>query len=557
MKSIRNIMLKSKKLIKILVSICLLVLVFLFLIPVIAEPWMKRKIQAKLNEKFKDYQIEIGKVNFSMISSGLELEKITISSKHQYLDKPDLSGEMAFIKLKRIRLAKALFKKEFVMDEVSVSDFSITGKVPFPKKTKAPTILNSNIHIGTLLFEKIELALSDSLTFRKISVNEGNLKLTNFRAEEKDTLTASLIEKFDFSAGQVSYVSADSMYTSKANGFSYADAPKTLALDDLLIQPNYSEYGFNVRHKYQKDYIEASFKGINIHDFPFEAFVKSESIVSSYIEIGKMDLRVFRDKRKEFEHTKKPSFQKLMYDYTGALSIDSLCVKNGNITYVEHAEKANEPGTISFNELSARIYKITNDTIYKRKNASFELKADALIMGKGRISVLLEAKLFDKNDAFSMEGRLSGLEAKELNPMLEKSAFISATSGKIDTMSFNFIADNTIAKGRMILRYHGLKLAVINKKTDETTAMKEQFLSFVVNKKVLDSNPLPGENIRVGKINYQRDAEKFIFGYWFKSALSGIKSSIEKNTNTEKTMTRTKSFLEKIFTKPANDEKKQ
>ena len=192
-------------------------------------------------------------------------------------------------------------------------------------------------------------------------------------------------------------------------------------------------------------------------------------------------------------------------------------------------EKANEPGRISFNEINAKIYKITNDTIYKTKNAYLELKGNALLMGKGRMTILLKGRIFDSQNTFSLNGTLSDMEANELNPILEKNAFVYATSGKIDAMNFSFTANNAKATGKMTMLYHGLDIAVKNKRTDDTTAFKERFISLIANIKVLDSNPIPGKDVREGIIDYERDPERFLFNYCFKSILSGIKSSLAKS----------------------------
>jgi hypothetical protein len=242
-----------------------------------------------------------------------------------------------------------------------------------------------------------------------------------------------------------------------------------------------------------------------------------------------MDMKVFCDKRKEFRHVIKPSFQDMIYNYRGTIRIDSIGLIKGNIIYTEHAEKANSPGSISFNEINAKIYKITNDTIYKTKNDSLILKGAALLMGKGKITVLLKGRIFDSQNTFSLNGTLSHLEANELNPILEKNAFIYATSGTIDSMNFSFTANNAKATGKMTILYHGLDIAIKNKQTDDTTAFRERFISLITNRKVLDSNPIPDEDIREGIIDYERDPEKFLFSYCFKSILSGIKSSLAKS----------------------------
>ena len=231
-----------------------------------------------------------------------------------------------------------------------------------------------------------------------------------------------------------------------------------------------------------------------------------------------------------------PAFQDMIYNYPGTIQIDSIGLIKGDVTYTVHADKANEPGSISFNEINAKIYKITNDTIHKTESASLELKGDALLMGKGKMTILLKGRIFDSHNTFSLNGTLSGLEANELNPILEKYAFIYATSGKIDAMNFSLTANNTKATGKMTLLYHGLDIAVKNKETDDTTAFRERFISFIANRKVLDSNPVPDEDVREGIIDYERDPERFLFSYCFRSILSGIKFSLVKSPKKRKKM---------------------
>ena len=94
---------------------------------------------------------------------------------------------------------------------------------------------------------------------------------------------------------------------------------------------------------------------------------------------------------------------------------------------------------------------ITNDTIYKTEKAYLELNANALLMRKGKVVILLKARIFDNQSTFAVNGTLSGMEASELNPILEKNAFLTITSGKINAMDFSFSANNTKATGNVNL----------------------------------------------------------------------------------------------------------
>ncbi len=525
---------KREKYLKILLGIVTLVLLIKFLTIVFVEPWVGKKILAALNEKNRNYLVEIDKVHILMITSGIELEGITICSKQDYGGDRDLNWEIASIKFKGINLAKVIFKNDIHISDVTISNSSIKGKLPFSREAMSPIVLPMNIRIGRILFDKIDLVMENSSTAQSYSLKEGVLKVYDLQVEKQDTLSLDIVKQFDFEAEELVSVLSDSMYSITAKGVIYSETSNTLVVNSFSIKPNYTDYDFTSRYEFQTDRIEAGLSNIYVHDFSAAGYFKSRSLVSSYIEIGKMDVNVFHDNRKKFRHVNKSAFQDMIYNYPGAIQIDSIGLINGNVTYTEHAEKANEPGSISFNEINAKIYKITNDSIYKTESAFLELKGDALLMGKGKMTIFLKGRLFDNHNTFSLNGTLSGLEANELNPILEKNAFIYATSGKIDAMNFSFTANSAKATGKMTMLYHGLDIAVKNKRTDDTTAFRERFISLIANRKVLDSNPMPDEDVREGIIDYERDPERFLFNYCFKSILSGIKSSLAKSPKKRK-----------------------
>jgi len=527
-------MIKSKIVLKILAGIVVFVLLLMLLVAVVVEPLVRKKIQTAFNKNSSDYLIKIDKVHISIIHSGIELENLVLSSRQVHGDIPDLIGEITSINIKGIKLAKALFHNDIDIREAIIFNTRIKGKVPFPEKANPAKISSLNVRIDSLFFDKIVFEIKDSATAQAYSIKDGVLKIYDIQVAKLDTLTPEIFKQFDFDVQELHSVSADSMYTITATGTNYSTNSETLTVGDFSIHPNYKDYEFTSRHQFETDRIEAHLSSIYFHDFSAVSYLKSRSLVSSYIEIGEMEVNVFRDKRKEFRHIPKLAFQDMIYNYPGTIDIDSVGILGGNITYAEHAEEAKEPGVITFNGLNAELYKITNDTISKAENAFLELHAKALVMNKGEIIVLLKSRLFDNRNTFSVDGSLSGMDASDLNPMLENNAFVYATSGKIDKMNFNFTANNSKARGTMTLLYHGLDVTIKNKRTDDTTSVKSWVLSILANKKILNSNPVPGEKVRIGIIEQNSDPERFLFNYCFKSILSGIKSSLTKDSKNGK-----------------------
>jgi hypothetical protein len=461
--------------------------------------------------------------------SGLELENIRIHSRAETNGDRDLSGVIGSVKFKGIRLMKAIFKKDIYISEIILSNSSIKGKVPFKREGIPPVVTPINIRANKILFDTIDITIENSSDKQAISVKEGVLKVYGLKLRKLDTLSLSIINKFDLVAGKIVSVSPDGMHSFSAGGVIYSEASNSLAIDSFSVHPNYTDYDFTSQYKFQTSRIEAVFSNICLYDFFAADFITSGNLVSTWIEIGKMDMIVFRDKRKEFLHINRPVFQNLIYSYPGNIQIDSIGLSDGNVTYTEHAGEANESGSISFNEVNAKIYKVSNDTIYKTNSAFLEFKGNALLEGKGRMTILLKGRIFESHNRFSVEGTLSELDVNELNPILEKSAFVYATSGKIDAMNFSFTANDTKATGIMTMLYHDLYLTVKNKRTDDTTAFKERFISSIANRRVLDSNPVPGKEVRVGIIDSDRDPERFLIHYCFRAILSGMKSSLLRN----------------------------
>jgi len=519
---------KHRKYLIIFLGIVATIFLIIFFATLLVKSQVGKTIQTTWNESNGDYNVTIGKVRILLFSPGMTLEKIKISTKKTNARIPGINGEISSVKLTGINLAKALFNKEIRIRKVTVPESSFTGKIPFTNKTVIPIVLPLKVRLGTVLFNKISLTLENINNAASYSFKDGSLKLYNVNYKKQDTLSLDIVRQFDLEIKELASVSADSMYSYKINGITYRVSSNTLVIDDISVHPTYSDYGFTSRHEYQSSRIEAVLSNIHVYDFNGPGYLVSGNLISSFIEVGNMDMKVFRDKRKEFRHVNKPAFQDMIYNYPHQLKIDSISLINGNITYSEHAKEANEPGSISFNEINSKIYTVTNDPIYKTKIDSLKLKGEALLMGKGRMSILLKCRIFDSQNLFSLEGALSNLDAIELNPILEKSAYVYATSGKIDSMNFRFTANNTEATGKLTLLYHDLDITVKNKQTDDTTAFRERFISFIANIKVLDSNPNRGGELREGIIYSARDPERFLFHYSFKAIMSGIKSSLQR-----------------------------
>jgi hypothetical protein len=518
---------KGSIVLKWVLGVIAIILLLKIILWVIVQPLIRNKVEQALNNNNSGYSFQIDKVKLSLLPVSIKFESIAIFSNLENETTPDSVGIVSSVRLKGINLFSAVFKKDVRIAAITISNSDLKANIVFPEnEEKSPFVSDINIEIGKLFFENVNLAITDAATASSYSVVQGNLKIYDFQLLKLDTLAPTVIEQFNINAKELSLISTDSLYTYTVQGFSYSTFSNLLEINNLAIKPNYSDYEFTKRFEYETDRFDAVLSYIRIDDFSALDYMKSGNIKSSHIDIGSLNLVAFRDKREQFKHVNRPTFQELIYNYPAILRIDSIAIFDGKITYIEHAEEASEAGFITFDKFSATLQNVTNDTIYKTESAFLELRAKALLMGKGRLSVHLKSKVFDPQNTFTLEGSLTSMEVSALNPMLEKNAFVFVKSGTIDAMDFNFTADNTKASGDLIMRYHDLDFVLVDKVTNETTSINNRIKSYLADLMVLDSNPVSVNNVRIGIIDYERDPEKFLFNYSFKSIFSGMKSSL-------------------------------
>lgn len=495
----------------------------------VVEPWISTKLETTINEKSPNLKIQISKVHITLFFSGIELKEIIIDSNIKDSNYLYVKGTIASIKLKGTRIIKALLSKDIFIRNVTITDSELHITTPEKVKTKSSLIIPSNIKIDRLLIDKTHLFVGNNSNSLTYSLFDGMITANSINFNKLDSLSIEKFQDLEFFANEITSVSADSLHSFNIKDLSYSSLSNILSADTISILPNFSDYAFTSRYEFQKDRIESIFSNIKVKDFSAAEYMSSGILSSSSIEIGNMEMKVFRDRRKEFRHVIKPEFQDMISRYPGYIRLDTISILNGNITYRERAEESNEAGYITFSKVNASIYNINNDSIFMSKKAYFELRFNSFLMGKSKMSILLKSRIYDSRNSFSVNGTLSAMDISVMNPYLENNAFIYVTSGKLDGMDFSFTANSTEANGTMTMLYTGLDLTIKNKKTDDTTAFKERLKSLIVNIKVIDSNPLQGKEAREGIIKYERDPEKFLFNYIVKSTFSGIKSTMLKN----------------------------
>lgn len=511
----------------IFISIAAFVLALAFLYYIIFPGWIRKQIDNLTVDSKEPFNISIEKIYATAWPIGLRLKNVSI----QQMSPDSVFTDSVFcrsITIQHFSLLAFLFQKEYKVGRTTLNHVTGEWSLPAVDTTKAKTVLPLNAYCKTLVFNNVSLTLKEMDSKQETKMENGNWVLKNVALQSDSVSTSFTYQINEIDTEMMKQVSSDSLYTFSAHHILYSNEDSTLQMDSFLSVPNVEKYAFARMHPFQTDRIYAVFKNISITQIQLTELVLTGDVRMSSIHVDTFMLDIFRDRRRPFLHKRKPLFQDLLQAYPGVLSIDSIVAQQGKIIYREHDTNAEEPGIIWFTDVTANVKHLYNDTTDSKPHDTLIVAAKALAMGKGKIQFESKGLLQDTRNTFVVTGQLENMPAAAFNPILMPNVTIEALDGHIHGIYFNFRADNSVARGDLIFRYKDLHLQKVDKDTKESKGLKDRVLTRILNRKIIDHNPLPNDTLRTGNIYFERDPEKMYFSYMLKSIFSGIKETVMK-----------------------------
>jgi hypothetical protein len=179
------------------------------------------------------------------------------------------------------------------------------------------------------------------------------------------------------------------------------------------------------------------------------------------------------------------------------LSIRSINLWNNTVRYSETNSKTGATGTLEFNYLRGGIYNVSN----RPEEIARKPICRALISGKfmHRIDIagVFDFALDSRKGAFSMMGRVRGLDAAQIRGPVRALAMADVTSLRIPDARMRIAGNEDSTWGHFTILYNNLKLKLNKWSEHDSDVHSRVFLSFLANKLLLYSdNPMPGEQLR-------------------------------------------------------------
>lgn len=276
-------------------------------------------------------------------------------------------------------------------------------------------------------------------------------------------------------------------------------------------------------------------------DGSWDLFSDHRSINASNVTIQAADANIFRSKIPNDDPKIKPLYSRLLRSIKIPVTVNNLELKNSVLVYEEDTPQSAGPGKLTFSNFNMNV-KNLNSAKVKGKPTKVDIRINCSFMNLAPLSVNWNFDVADSNDAFSISGKTSNLPASGINPFIRPYLHVTATSGTIQEMLFNFKGNPAGIHGTFNLKHKDLKIAVLDKQNRE----KKGVLTAVANIFIRsDSGKFP-EAVEVE--NVERDPTKSFFNLFWKGIEQGLKKTlIGRNVEkTEKTVKEAVSSVKEV-----------
>lgn len=415
----------------------------------------------------------------------------------------------------------------------SNSQTSTPSQIGLPRQTFTPA--NERVKIGNLILtngaiyeyetdgEKSNLHVTNGISFETGAIA---IDLTSDTANthlSRRNLTANIVGIQYTFQNKENQLRLDTFYLNTTKRFIRTTG---LQLIPQLPQSDYAELS-----QTHSDWTKIQTSTTIWSGIDFTAFMKERSIVIDTITIQHAEISSYKNRQIAQSQREKQLLNQTLRHLPIALDIRCLQFGPLDVVYQELTPEGVQPGKLTVTNLTGECLGLSNRPA---QNQSFlTIRSTGKLMGLANLQTTINFSLQDTSEQFTVNGQLGSLAMNQLNTLTEPLANLSIQNGRIDTLIFNITGNKHSSAVDLKLLYNGLEIELI--KDHDGQIRQRRLLSEAINDWVVySSNPQYGTT-RIGTGTALRDPYKSQFNYLWKSLWPGLKSTLIKHRDRDKT----------------------
>ncbi|WP_020528327.1 DUF748 domain-containing protein [Flexithrix dorotheae] len=486
---------KLKYFLWLLLPVVFSLLIYIFLPPVL-ESYLRETITEKLKEN-KVVSLDYDELSINLLPLTISFKNLGLTTNQVNQDSlPHITAQFPEIKISGISYSAYILDKTFSAKQISIE----RGKVQVSKRKKHFPVDSLNallaFHVKDLSFPKNDL--------KAFSFDDHEIRLSQISAKTVDGFYQLNFEEI------------------KSNGAKKLD----LSFKNFKLIPQYPRYEFSRKKGFQTDRSEVLIPAISIHQIHLDSLLNQHYFHASAISMDSMQVNLFRDKNVPMNPDRFVVLpQQIIREMSLKFTIDSISLSNGMVTYEELKPDGKAPGKVFFDGLNATSHALSNDPNHF-SNGQLDIKASGNLMGKGSVTADFHFNIFREDNQFNFKGTIGEMYLPQLNPMVENVAFVHLKSGQMKKMEFSVTANENFSIGNLNFYYHDLHASMIHPKKNENANFFKKIIFDLMETLIIPKENIAGKKFRKGTIKFNRDKQKSIVNYWWKSIFSGIQSTV-------------------------------
>lgn len=315
-------------------------------------------------------------------------------------------------------------------------------------------------------------------------------------------------------------------YDLTIGNFNFDKKAGSLSITNVAMTPLLPKYDFSEAKGFQLDRINLEIAALSLSGMDLNS-LDDEHINAEELNIDQLWMEVFRNKkidRKEGLNV-KPLLNELANSIDFSIGVNNTTISDATIIYEEHKAPSDSSAAISFDDLDATISNIRTASHPSFSEDTLKLHVETLFMDTAPLTVDVSYPVFDEADRHTVKANLGSLDPKVVAKMLARSGFVRVEEGLVESLDAEIQLNSETSSGQALILYRDLKISFLNEDTGEQ-GFGEKFKDFIANNfSIKSDNTEPDPTI--GEIDFEREVEKSIFAYWWKSLLSGIQDTIK------------------------------
>lgn len=348
---------------------------------------------------------------------------------------------------------------------------------------------------------------------------DGNIDLPNFQWVSGTKIPwTTWVDHANLAITDLSFTGKSTAINAEKVSWAHKDA--RLQLNNFQVVPTLTKEEFMTPPQLQADYITVKGNEVQLNGFNTARWHNDSTIAIHHILVKNSVTDVSRDKR-----LPDPAFipEKLMPTrLIGKIRIpfhiDSVSVVNSDVIYHETSKVTNRVGAIPLKEINGVLKNVTNRPT--KVTDSLVLKASTKLLGLHIQRLHYRESYADSLAGFHMLLKTSAVNLPELTQITNPMAAADIDGGYVKPILARIAGNKYASVGNMHFHYKDLKIRLLGHADTTRKSLLIKFENFVVGKVLRKKNE---EDTR---IFYDRDPKKFIFGYWIKSIMSGVLTSV-------------------------------